>query len=330
MARYIADSNNVGFFYESGTYANVSGTVQSFGLVQEHSVTSNMNTSPIRFVGNASRDVGQQINIMEDYEGTLSYYPQDWKGVMFALGSVVDGGIDPFTHEIKALDSTDGNQFTSGTLNPFISFSIEDGQQSSTADKDFVRTVNGCIVNSFTVTASQGEPISCELSYLAQNVIQTSGAPNAVTESTLRPFLFDDLIVAKNGTNLNTVRDFSLAINNNLDAPHYINGSKVVSVPIPGNRDYEVSLTIDANEVDTIPLYEENLKGGSEFNMTATFTDVSAGAGSRDATFTLSGCKLTSMENPTTLEGVNEQSITIVPKKVTGLVNDIIGVYGGW
>mgnify|MGYP003132828139 CR=1 FL=1 len=329
--RYIADANNVGFFYESGTYANTSGTIQSFGLVQEHSITSNMNTSPIRFVGNDSRDVGQQINVMEDYEGTLSYYPQDWKGMMFALGSIVDGGApSPFTHEIKAMNSTDARQFTSGTLNPFISFSVEDGQQSSTADKDFVRTINGCMINSFTITASQGEPLSCEISYLAQNVVQTSGAPSAVAESTLRPLLFDDLIVAKAGTNMTTVRDFSFTVNNNLDAPHYINGSKVVSVPIPGNRDYEIGLTIDANETDTIPLYEENLKGGSEFNMTATFTDVSAGAGSRDATFTFSGCKLSSMDNPTTLEGVNEQSITIVPKTTTVLVNDIIETYGAW
>jgi hypothetical protein len=186
------------------------------------------------------------------------------------------------------------------------------------------------MVNSFTISATQGEPVSCELSYLAQNVVQTSGTPSSLTLATTRPFLFDDLVVSKDGTAMNTLKEFSFTINNNLDAPHYINGSKVVSVPIPANRDYELSTTIDANETDTIPLYEENLKGGSEFNMTAVLTDVSAGTGSRNVTFTFSGCKLTVMENPTTLEGVNEQSMTIVPKTTTVLANDTIQKYGAY
>ena len=338
MARYISDSNQVGFFYESGTYATPTGlALQSAGLVQENSLTSAMNTLPIRFTGNATRDVGQQVNVMEDFEGTLTFYPQDWKGLVFALGSVVSAGSNettvPYTHTIKALNSTDTNQFTSKptALKPFISFSIEDSQTnagSATTNKNFVRTAKGCMVNTWSVSASQGEPVTCEIGYIAQSVTQTSGVATSLTTGTQRPYLFDDLIVSKGGTAMDTVREFSFTINNNLDAPHYINGSKVVSVPIPGNRDYEISMTIDANEDDTIPLYEANLLGGSEFNMTANFTDASAGAGSRGIVMTFSGCKLTSMENPSTMEGVDEQSITIVPKTVTAIGSDTIALYG--
>ena len=334
MSRYIGDQNQVGFFYESGTYANASGTNQWIGLVQDHSLTTSVNRTPIRFTGNDSRDVGQQVNVMEDYEGTISYYPQDWKFLGFAMGSIVDAGSpSPYNHTVLGWDSGDTQAWTSGTLCPFISFTVEDAHVnagSATTNKNFVRTANGCIVDSMSVTVSNGEPVSCEVSYVAQNVVQSSGAPSTLTAATTRPFLFGDAVFSKGGTALNTVRETSFTVNNNVDAPHYLNGSTVVSVPIPGNRDYEVTLSLDSNQTDTISLYEANYKGGSEFNAKWVVTDVSAGAGSRNATFTFSGCKVDTMENPTGMEGVDEVSLTIVPKTVDVLINDTIELYGAW
>ena len=333
MSRYIGDQNQVGFFYESGTYAVASGTNQWIGLVQDHSLTPNVNRTSIRFTGNDSRDVGQQVNVMEDYEGTISYFPQDWKFLGFALGSVVDTGADPYAHTIKGWDSGDSQAWTSGTLCPSISFTIEDAHVnagSATTNKNFVRTANGCIVDSMTVTVANGEPVNCEVSYVAQNVVQTSGAASALTAATTRPFLFGDSVFSKAGTALSTLRETSFTINNNVEAPHYLNGSTVVSVPIPGNRDYEVTLSLDSNQTDTISLYEANYKGGSEFNANLVITDVSAGAGSRNMTLTFSGCKVDTMENPTGMEGVDEVSLTIIPKTVDAVANDIIALYGAW
>jgi hypothetical protein len=334
MVRYVADQNQVAFSYESGTYAVASGTMQWAGLVQDHSLTTSVNTNAIRFTGNDSRDVGQQVNVMEDYEGTISYYPQDWKFLAFALGSVVDSGSpSPYAHTIVGADSGDGNQFTSGTLSPFISFTVEDthvSAGSATSNTNFKRTANGCMVDSYTITATNGEPISCEVSYIAQNVVQSSGAPTAITAATTRPFLFGDVVVKKAAATLETVREASFTINNNLDAPHYTNGSVVVREPIPGNRDYELSLSMDSNDTDVITFYEVNYKGGSVFNASYVFTATDAGTGSRDATITFSGCKITSMDNPTTMEGVNEVSMTIVPNLVKAVINDEIELYGAW
>ena len=43
MARYISDQNQLGFFYESGTYANASGGLQWIGEVREHTPDEEIN-----------------------------------------------------------------------------------------------------------------------------------------------------------------------------------------------------------------------------------------------------------------------------------------------
>jgi len=329
MGKYIGDANVVSFFYESGTYASTSGNAQWIGEVQNHTPDENMNVQAVRYVGGGDRNVNQFVDGPADYTGTFTYYPQDWKFFMFALGSNVDGGSpSPYSHTISETNSTDGNAFTSGTTNPFISFTLEDAHQFNPTGLNFIRTIKGCIVDTLTISASQGDFVNVTVDYRAQDVTYSSGAATSVTAATTRPFMWRDVqLQIPSGTNLDELRDFSLSIAQNLDAPHYLNGSRVISTPVPLNRDHELTITIDSTSEWNKTLYDQYFMGGSTFN---AMLIIDASTGSRDAFVTMSGCKIIDMESPTAMEGIDEQTITIRPQSVSALVNDTIEKYNPW
>lgn len=329
MSRYFGDGNALGLFYESGTYANTSGTLQWIGQVQNHDVTENTNVQQTRFLGADTRNVGAQTATVKDVEGTFTYYPQDWKMLIFALGSNVDGGSpSPYTHTISESNSDDGNAFTSGTLHPFVSFGLEDSKKGATATSNFVRTVKGAMVNSWSMSWNQGDLVSCETNYRAQSVTYTSGAATAITANTSRPYLGRDVQVhIPSGTLLSTNKGGTFTITNNVEGPHYNNGSPEIATPFPVNRDYELTLNVDWESSIANTYYQTYYKDGTSFN---ALLEVSVSAGSREVLLTLSGCTLTDMPIPSPNEGVNEATITITPTTVTGLVNDDILKYNPW
>ena len=329
MARFVADQNKVLFIYESGTYASVSGTGQWVGIVTESNLVDSPNVESIRYLGGATRNVSIRVDGPLDHEGTLTFHPQDWKFLQFALGSNVDAGSpSPYSHTISETNNNVGNAFTSGTLLPFLSFTVEDSQTSTAAGQNFVRTANGCIIDTLEITAAEGEIIECEATYVPQSVAFSSGTATAVTAATTRPFLWQDVKVhIPSGTVFNEVKEMTLSINNNLSRPHYLNGSRVIAVPQPQNRDYELALTLDATSERTKSLYDQFFRGGSQFNVLLEISDSTAGAGSRDCFISLSGCKLTEMETPSTNEETNEQEITIVPQSASAVIADLIEKY---
>ena len=337
-ARYLGDANRSLFFYESGTYGAGSGTGQWIGLVQNSTIDESTGVIPVRYMGTNTRNVDQWVDGPKDVNGTISFFPQDWKFLFFALGSNVDSGSpSPYIHTISELNSGSMSAFTSGTLSPFTSFQVEDGKKTvGGAGQQFVRTVRGCNVNTFTLNAAQGEIITCDVDYVGQDVLFTSGNPTAVTETTTRPFMWRDVRVhIPSGTVINEVKSLSLTINNNLEVPHYLNGSQVTAAPIPLSRDYEVSVTLDTTSENTKTFWESYFAGGSilnqgtgsEFNM---MLEINASTGSRDAFFVFSGCKMMDVELPSPMEGVNETTLTITPKNMVAVVSDAIELYNPW
>ena len=329
MTRYFGDGNLVGFYYESGTYANTSGALQWIGQVKNHDITENTNVQTTRYLGTDDRSVSALTPTVKDVEGAFTYYPQDWKFLMFGLGGNIDGGSpDPYTHTMTEKNSDDGNSYTSGTLNPFISFSLADSKKGKTGNQYFVRTVNGAMVNTWSMSWSQGDIIECETNYRAQSVTFTSGTLPALSETTNRPYLGKDVQVSiPSGTDLLTNKGGTFTVNNNVEGPHYNNGSEVIGVPYPVDRDYELSLTVDWNWDMADTYYQSYYKGGSSFNAQLS---VSASAGSREVIVTMSGCKLTDMPIPSPSEGVNEATLTIVPSNVSAVASDSIEKYAPW
>jgi hypothetical protein len=335
MALYIADDNKCLFMFESGTYANTSGTSGCWiGLVSNHSPKDEETVIQLRYTGTASRGVGQMLNTIKNYGGTITYNPQDMRMLSFALGSVVDAGSpSPYTHVISEVNSNNVYPYTSGTgrNQNFASFTIVDSKKGVSDGEYQVRKYLGCVVDSLSMTIAQGEPVECELNYFAQSLTlgsKSTDSPNTLDEDTSRPYLWSDVKFHKpSGTVVDEVSEISFTINNNLDRRHYDNGSKVVNNLTPLARDYEVTLTMDANSSDAMGLYEDNWQSGTTFN---SMLEMSISAGSEDAFIIMSGCKITSFESPSPNEGVNEYNITFVPANVIINSNDLIQKYTPW
>ena len=315
---YVGDQNQVSWRYESGTFASPSGANQWFGLVQTHTLDEEEGRITIRNVGGGDRNVDSHIDGPRTYAGELSIFPQNWKMLKFALGANSDNGSpSPFTHNISEVDTDNIDQDTG---EQFPSFTVND-EHIFVTGSNFKRQINGCMVDSFTLESTEGEPLTSTVGYSAQSVTFSSGAAEVVTAETIRPHLWADSEWTVDGTALDTIKSWTVTLNNNLDVPNYSNGSRETDVPIPTNRDYEISITRNADSEDTKTFYESRFLGGSEFNMQLTST---VSTGSLQLTWTFSGCKLMDMESPTPNEGVNEQTFTIAPKTSSALVDDTL------
>ena len=323
MSKYLSDANQLAWIYESGTYATTSGTRQWLGLVQDHTPDESVNVIPIRYQGSTDRNV----NIFEDgnldYTGTFTYFPQDWKMLGMTIGSVSETA-SAGSHVMTEVNSDDTNYAITGQS--LSSFTLEDSKNNGTAGSNFIRTLNGCIIDSLGITWAQGEPVSCEVSYIAQNSTFTSGAVTAVSPTTTRPYMYSNaLLQIPSGTVVSNATEFALTINNNLEAEHYNNGSRVIGEALPINRDYELTTTVKMDSINAKTFYDQYFIGGSTFN--AMIQSIGAGG---SAFIVMSGCKLSDMDTPSPVEGTHDQSLTIMPKTVSVTVEDAIVNYNGW
>lgn len=319
MGRYISDQNKVVYLNESGLYGNTSGPGHWIGQVTEHSIDDAENKIEGRFLGTTTRSYSTMDQGPRDATGTLTYNPQAMVIPFITIGSVVSTSGTNSTHRATEIN-TDAtpSAFTSGALCPPRSFTLEDSKQAPGTGKNFVRTLTGVVPNVTTITATQGEKVTVETEYVAQNLAYSSGATTAVTEDTTTPYLWSSTTLTVNGEVLNTPKEASLEINQNMEAPHYLNGSRDISTPFPGNRENILSVTLDLDSDDGTMLYETLYKSNTKFN--AVFDlDADSSTGSQHTIYTLSGCRITTMENPSSVEGPTESTVEIRAENVHGL-----------
>ncbi len=316
--KYIADSNQLAFQFESGTYANTSGARQWIGLVQDHTPSESVGANPIRYQGNYDRNVGIFTDGQLESEGTFTFYPQDWKFLTFAVGSVE---VLTGSRLIRESNSDDANYTM--PAQSLQSFTLEDAKKTAAAGSNFIRTFKGCMVDSLALTMSEGEIASCEVGYKAQQVVYSSGTVTTVTPRTTKPYMWSDInLQLPSGTKLTNCTEFNFTINNNLESRYPLNGSRTVEQLIPLNRDYDVSATFLMDSSNANSLYNTYYKEGGAFN---AMVEMQAVAGS--CYIIMSGCRITDMEVPSPVEGLHEQTATIMPTNVSINVYDSIGSY---
>ncbi len=321
----VSDQNTIGLQYPSGAAFTSSGAHFWPGLVQEHTLDVELNTQKVKYTGTGVRDVGRFVNTVKDVTGALSFFPQDFRILLYALGSCADSGSpSPFTHNYIAVDSDDQNNFISGTKNPFMYFGVTESQISPGSNNNLVRTVVGATVDTLTISSAEGDFVTCAVDYIAQDATNNqSGAAPAVTESTVTPYLFQHVTMhMPSGTKPNGLKSFDLTISNNLNAVHYGNGSAILETITPQSREYELSLTFDSN-TDLVQFYDSYFIAGSTFNALLAFEN-SAVAGSQDCFITMSGCKMSDMENPVSIEGISECTMTIWPQTLSAIENNLV------
>lgn len=319
--KYIADSNQLAFQFESGVYGIASGARQWIGLVQDHTPSEAVGAVPIRYQGAYNRNIGLFTDGQLETEGTFTFYPQDWKFLGFAVGSVFNA---TGSHLIRESNSDGANYAISAQTLP--SFTLEDVKKTAAAGSNFIRTFKGCMVDSLGITMSEGEIASCEIGYKAQQVTYTSGTVTTVTARTNKPYMWSDVNVQiPSGTKLTNCTEFNFTVNNNLESRFPLNGSRTIEQLIPLNRDYEVSATFLMDSDNANSLYNTYYKEGASFNC---MTEIKAAIGS--AYIVMSGCRITDMEVPSPVEGLHEQTATIMPTSVSVNVYDAIGSYNAW
>lgn len=316
MARYIADQNAVAGIHESGLYAaEMAGSSFWIGLVTESSIDDAENLIETDFLGTASRNYGVLDQGPQDVTGNFVYHPQDMTLVFMAIGSVHSvSGTTTGIHTATEID-TDAIQsaFTSGALNPPMSFTLEDSKQAPGTGQNFIRTVRGVVPDTVTLSATQQERVSVSVDWIGQGLTYSSGATTTVVEQENRSYLWNDFDFQMGGSSVDTAKAIEFEISNNREGPHYLNGSRVIADPLNGKREYMVAVTLDWDNVLNKRFYEEYYKGGSEFNcqLDLNADGVPSSVGSQHATFFMSGCKILSIDVPSPADGVTESTMEI-------------------
>jgi len=327
--KYLGDQNRTVFQYESGTYALLSGTRQWIGLVQTHDVDSNVNTIPIRYQGSTDRNVDAFEDGQKEWAGTISYFPQDWKFLGFALGSIQDTTGSHIMYETNT-DDRAREQSPGGYPGPLNTFTIEDSKNTGVAGSNFIRTIIGGMVDTYQINFAQGEIVSAEMNYIAQDSTLSSGAVTAVTATTTKPFMFNDVTLAVpsgTATPVTNLKEGTFSVNNNLERGFYLNGSRTVNELLPMNRDYEVTATCDLDDLNAQTFYDDYYVAGSTFNAALMIYGTAGSLSPGSLGLAMSGCKMTDMTIPSTLEGVQEHSFTFVPQHVLATAYDDIALY---
>lgn len=319
MGRFIHDQNKVTFKHESGTYGSPSGTNGIWiGQVTDHSIDDAENKIEGRFLGTSTRSFSTMDEGPRDATGTLTYMAQNMMIPAIAIGSVtVISGTDAYQIDATQVN-TDVQQsaFTSGTLNPPRSFTLEDSKQSPGTGLNFIRTINGVVPNTTTITATQGEKVTVSVDYVGQTLTFSSGATTSVTEDEITPYLWSSVTVQVAGSEIQTAKEAVLEINQNIEPPHYLNGSRDISTPFPGNRENTFNITIDLESTDGKMLYNDIYKANANVNCVFDMNQDSS-TGSQHVTYTLSGARIMTMENPSLNEGVTESTVEISCENIT-------------
>lgn len=332
MARFKNDTNQVVLLLESGTYGNSSGAGVWPGMVQNHSIVDSQNVITTRFLGQGTRNIGTLEDGPRDIEGTITFFPQDWRLLGFALGSITttSGTAQSDNYKFDITEQNSGsrhNAFTSGTFNPWISFTLEESSDAATANQNVIRTFKGCVVDSYALNIDIGTPISADVNFIAQTGSFTSGTITTATAGSNRPYLWSDVDwQLPGGTSVQPVKSLNFTVENNFEGPHYLNGSRFISDPIPLNRYYTVEVTQDLDSTTAGSFYHRLFLGGSKFNAVLDINNT-FNTGSHRLTVTFSGCRITEMEFPGTLDGVREFTYTVVPGSVSAIAHDRLPLY---
>ncbi len=315
MPYYVGDQTKTVLFHTSGTNINTTGAGFWVGAVQEVSLEESEGYFEVRYAGTASRDVQQHVQGPQTYAGTITYYPQDFRMLKYALGSCVDSGSPtPYTHDFIATNNNNGTLEVGGESLPAWNMELSKAALIAGSGVNLVRNVYGCFLNTLTLSASEGELVNAEVEFVARAGSYASGATTAVTEDTNRPFHWADTkwSLLSSGTAATAdIKAWTVTISNNLETPNYTDATRIIGTPIPTNRDYGISLTLNANSTTAKSYYDQYFKGGSEFN---AILDMTASTGSRSCSLIFSGCRITEMNAPEPREGIQEFELTITPK----------------
>lgn len=133
-----------------------------------------------------------------------------------------------------------------------------------------VFTYAGCAISRGAFSVRAGGPLELALDVVGQTeTVANAGTFPAITpDATTRPFVLSDLVITVGGTAYK-VDNFTLAVDNQVDADRFFNSQTMLS---PQATDRVVTFSFDTPYGDSGSLYA-TITAGTTFAAVATFTD---------------------------------------------------------
>jgi len=224
--------------YAEDTAWDTAGTPSvsnTFGRVQ--SISLNMNNNLIRTQG-----CGEGANATNtalgnfDVNGSFTTKPIDFDFLQYGVGDVTGAGTDGSPY---ILTEQDNIGYGAG-LTPSITLEIGNKGISNNQTK----VVNGVIYNSWTLTGTQGQELTCTVNWVGQDIvrgttIETYSAPSG------RTYVFNSgSLIWGSGSDDLSVTDFSITCSKNTVNPREIN-SRFIKQGVFGVRRYDWTFTLN-------------------------------------------------------------------------------------
>jgi len=264
-------------FGNEQTYSKATTCNKDLGAVQSISPGEKNNLIKVRTLG-GNRDYKTIIPGKFEISGSMEYLFQGGDFLRQCIGedTATTSTIDSGPRYYASADSAVAWLHVLGSanspgVNSYPSFSLEftDYEDAGLAGtSNLQRTYTGCRVNNLTMSAGVDEPLKCAVDWMAKRVIVSTSDAESITEYTEDPYVFYEgyVFLTSGAVNANTtqaslkadalclVNNFSLAVNNNLEAGWYIAGTcsaydsaRAAKYVIPKGRDYSLSLGLHYN-----------------------------------------------------------------------------------
>ena len=279
----------------------------TLGIVQSFTGTITNNMMRVQGLG-VSRNAIDSVNGGLDVTGSMEWQLQVFTPLQYMIGGELTG------------DETDGSVAEVNSMGYAASecptLTLEVGSEGGSNDD--VMTYDGIIVNTFNMTATQGEIVVCTADWIGRQATSSTSIETYVASSA-RPFTFVDGAVSIGSDAVSEVVSFALTCANNVFTYRAL-GSRLIQAPVYGIRRYDFTITMKktydagANILSGTEMRSLVMDGatGTECADTAAWASVGnvklvlsegAVAGDRTLTAELTECKIESWSAPIDLGG---------------------------
>jgi len=191
-----------------------------------------------------------------------------------------------------------------------VSFTVQAVAEKVDGSDKFVRTFNGVIVQSGTITASDDDDLTLDLDLIAQgsSTDATKKQPR-VTESTDTWQFADAQLIDIDGVTYDGLQNLTIDVENNADYRNWIGSDRYPDHTVLGVPSISADLELS---VENTNLYEELINptdGG--FSLQITFDN-----GTQSITIVLTGCKIEEAPHPLPEEQEMQADVSIIAKGI--------------
>ena len=224
----IAGVDSYVLFVKESTYGTVvSTTNDTFSYIQSFTPSVKNNMIATRgFVGSAgdARAVQKYSPGQLDVSWNMDIIPNDFSFLRYVLGSA----------------SITGSTSTFTTVDKPSSFTMSNNLDNVTTDRQ--ELYGGCVVNTMTLKAAVGEPVSINLEGLSSIIQYGTTLSDNVVNATDSIWTFQHGTLNLDGAVSNIIDSVELTVGNNWEVKYGV-GSRLAQAAIPKARDISLKFT---------------------------------------------------------------------------------------